>query len=104
MMPMAVRSVRFQDLPAIRSLAGAENALLVSPSPLDDPTTAFRLAVASASQSVRRTLYTFILRGPEGPLGFIQGAMRPNKEAWDIVRLACLADPDDALDGAGTHA
>jgi hypothetical protein len=102
MLLMAVRSVRFGDLSAVRLLDGAENARLVAPSPLDEPTTAVRLALVSTWQGFRRTVYSFILRSPDGPQGFIQGTVRPNREAWDIVRLACLADPDEAVDGVCT--
>jgi len=97
---MAVRSVYLQDLMAIRALERADNALLVAPSPLDPPTTAVAMALGSSWRGLRRRAYTFILYGPDGPMGFIQGVMRPHGEAWEIVRLACLGDPDSALNGA----
>lgn len=93
---MGVRSVRFHDLLAVHRIEANRSTHVLWPSPLDTPHSARHMALASAWQDVNQTLFTFVLREKREMLGFVQGAARPDHDAWDLHRLALLpTDPED---------
>lgn len=70
------------------------------PARFDAPHSATYLALASAWQDVNQTLFTYVLRERGQILGLAQGAARPGRDAWDVLRLALVPDDPEDRDRA----
>jgi hypothetical protein len=97
---MGVHSARLSDLPTIRRLDHDGLTTVLTPTLTSRQPSAVTLTVLSSWRSVGQRTQTLVLSNGNAARGFIQARSRPGRESWDIVRLACSAEDDEAWNRA----
>lgn len=93
---MSLRAARLADLLLIRRLDHVPVATVLAPGPWASQPSAASLALLSNWRSMGQRTQSVVLARGKQTRGFVQARARPGRESWDIVRMACLAEGEDA--------